>query len=38
MIESQNLPVRARVVMAEPAVNKSLSSNSFVSEISSDVQ
>ncbi len=38
MIESQKLPVFACVVMAEPAVNKNISLNSFVSEVSSDVQ
>lgn len=38
MIESHKLPVYALVVMAEPVVNKNISLNSFVSEVSSDVQ
>lgn len=35
MIESQNSPVRAFVVMAEPAADNNISLNSFISEISS---
>ncbi len=38
MIESHTCPVQALVVMAEPAANKTISSNSFISEISSDVK
>lgn len=38
MIESHKLPVFARVVMAKPAVNKNISLNNFVSEVSSEVQ
>lgn len=38
MIESHKLPVQARVVMAEPAVNNNISSDSFKSEISSDIK
>ncbi len=38
MIESQNCPVQALVVMAESAVKANINSNSFISEISSDIQ
>ncbi len=38
MIESQNCPVQTFVVMAESAVIRNFKSNSFISEISSDIQ
>ncbi len=38
MIESQNCPVQTLVVMAESAVSTNIKSNSFISEISSDIQ
>ncbi len=38
MIESQNCPVQVLVVMAESAVIRNINSNSFKSEISSDIQ
>lgn len=38
MIESQSSPILALVVMAESAANTNINLNSFVSEVSSDVQ
>lgn len=38
MIENHSLPILAFVVMAESEANNKISLNSFVSEISSDIQ